>query len=51
MKFWPAEDYHQNYYRSNPNQGYCEYVIRPKVQKFEKKLAEEKVQRPNAKAE
>ena len=35
-KFFPAEDYHQNYYRSNPNQGYCRYVIKPKVDKFEK---------------
>lgn len=35
-KFYPAEDYHQNYFRNNPNQGYCRYVIAPKVQKFEK---------------
>ena len=34
--FYPAEDYHQNYYRSNPNAGYCRYVIRPKLDKFEK---------------
>jgi peptide-methionine (S)-S-oxide reductase len=37
-KFYKAEDYHQNYYRSNPNQGYCRAVIRPKVEKFEEKL-------------
>ena len=37
-KFYPAEDYHQDYYRANPNQGYCRMVIRPKVEKFEKKL-------------
>jgi peptide-methionine (S)-S-oxide reductase len=37
-KFWKAEDYHQNYYRTNPNEGYCRMVIRPKVEKFEKKL-------------
>ncbi|MGC3961437.1 MAG: peptide-methionine (S)-S-oxide reductase MsrA [Verrucomicrobiota bacterium] len=37
-KFYAGEGYHQNYYRSNPNQGYCRAVIRPKVQKFEKKL-------------
>jgi len=36
--FYPAEDYHQNFYRSNPEQGYCRAVIRPKVEKFEKKL-------------
>lgn len=35
-KFFPAEDYHQNYYNNNPNQGYCRYVIKPKVDKFEK---------------
>lgn len=37
-KFYPAEGYHQDYYRNNPNQGYCRAVIRPKVEKFEKKL-------------
>ncbi len=35
-KFYPAEDYHRNYFLNNPNQGYCRYVIAPKVQKFEK---------------
>ena len=37
-KFYKAEGYHQNYYRTNPEQGYCRAVIRPKVDKFEKKL-------------
>jgi peptide-methionine (S)-S-oxide reductase len=37
--FYPAEDYHQNYYELNPNQGYCQYVIRPKVEKFRKQFA------------
>lgn len=37
--FYPAEDYHQNYYALNPNQGYCQYVIRPKVEKFRKQYA------------
>jgi peptide-methionine (S)-S-oxide reductase len=32
--FFPAEDYHQNYFRQNPNQGYCRAVIAPKVAKF-----------------
>jgi peptide-methionine (S)-S-oxide reductase len=32
--FYPAEDYHQNYYRDNPNMGYCLFVIRPKMEKF-----------------
>jgi len=35
-KFYKAEDYHQNYYRNNPNQGYCRLVIAPKLTKFEK---------------
>lgn len=34
--FYPAEAYHQNYYLNNPSQGYCQFVIRPKVEKFEK---------------
>jgi peptide-methionine (S)-S-oxide reductase len=33
-KFYKAEDYHQNYYKDNPNQGYCSFVIAPKVKKF-----------------
>ena len=35
-KFYPAEDYHQNYYNNNTGQGYCQMVIRPKLEKFEK---------------
>ena len=35
-KFFPAEDYHQQYYRRNPTQGYCRAVIAPKVAKFRK---------------
>lgn len=34
--FYAAENYHQNYYEDNPDQMYCRYVIRPKVEKFEK---------------
>jgi peptide-methionine (S)-S-oxide reductase len=34
--FYPAEDYHQNYYNSHSSQPYCYLVIRPKVEKFEK---------------
>ncbi len=37
-KFYKAEGYHQDYYRSNQEQPYCRAVIRPKVEKFEKKL-------------
>lgn len=35
-KFYKAEDYHQNYYNNNPNQGYCQFVIVPKLDKFKK---------------
>jgi peptide-methionine (S)-S-oxide reductase len=34
--FYPAEDYHQNYYNDNTSQGYCQFVIAPKLEKFEK---------------
>ena len=34
--YYPAENYHQNYYNEHPSQGYCSFVIRPKVEKFEK---------------
>lgn len=34
--FYPAEDYHQNYYNQNKEQGYCHYVITPKVEKVKK---------------
>jgi len=35
-KFWVAENYHQDYYSNNPSQGYCTYVIQPKLEKFRK---------------
>lgn len=35
-KFYKAEDYHQNYYANNKNQPYCQMVIQPKMEKFEK---------------
>jgi peptide methionine sulfoxide reductase msrA/msrB len=38
--FYPAEKYHQDYYNQNPSQQYCEYVIRPKVEKFQKQFAD-----------
>jgi peptide-methionine (S)-S-oxide reductase len=37
--FYPAEDYHQGYFRSHPAQGYCQAVISPKVGKFRQKFA------------
>jgi peptide-methionine (S)-S-oxide reductase len=38
--FYVAEDYHQNYYSLNPEQGYCRMVIRPKLDKFRKAFAD-----------
>ena len=38
--FYPAEDYHQEYYANNPEAGYCRMVIQPKVEKFEKVFRE-----------
>jgi peptide-methionine (S)-S-oxide reductase len=35
-KFFPAEDYHQNYFNLNQEQPYCTFVIKPKVEKFKK---------------
>jgi peptide-methionine (S)-S-oxide reductase len=37
--FYPAEDYHQNYFRNNPRQTYCTYIVAPKLRKFREKLA------------
>jgi peptide-methionine (S)-S-oxide reductase len=34
--YFPAENYHQDYYNNNPNQGYCAFVIAPKLEKFKK---------------
>ncbi len=34
VTFWPAEDYHQDYFRKNPGQGYCQFVVAPKLQKY-----------------
>ncbi len=38
--FYHAEDYHQGYFRANPAQPYCSFVVAPKVAKFRKKYAE-----------
>jgi peptide-methionine (S)-S-oxide reductase len=37
--FWPAEREHQDYYRRNPSQGYCQVVISPKLEKFRETFA------------
>ncbi|MEN8250607.1 MAG: peptide-methionine (S)-S-oxide reductase MsrA [Bacteroidota bacterium] len=39
-KYYKAENYHQDFYSLNPNQGYCQYVIQPKLEKFRKVFAE-----------
>tara|TARA_B100000586_G_C20056585_1_gene404385 strand:+ start:604 stop:1137 length:534 start_codon:yes stop_codon:yes gene_type:complete len=38
--FYPAEQYHQDYYNENPNQGYCSILIAPKLAKFEQYYAD-----------
>lgn len=38
--WYKAEDYHQNYFRNNPLQGYCAFVVAPKVAKFRKTFSE-----------
>jgi peptide-methionine (S)-S-oxide reductase len=37
--YWPAEDYHQDYFLNHPGEGYCAYVVGPKVEKFRKTFA------------
>jgi peptide-methionine (S)-S-oxide reductase len=37
-KFWPAEDYHQEYFANNPTQPYCAAIVAPKVAKFRQKF-------------
>lgn len=37
--YWPAEAYHQDYFENNPHQGYCAFVVAPKVEKFRKTFA------------
>ncbi|NYT43817.1 peptide-methionine (S)-S-oxide reductase MsrA [Alcaligenaceae bacterium] len=39
-RFWPAEQYHHDYYTRNPNQGYCQVVISPKLSKFRQRFAQ-----------
>jgi peptide-methionine (S)-S-oxide reductase len=44
-KFWPAENYHQNYYNNNATKGYCAIVITPKIEKF-RKIFKERLKTP-----
>lgn len=39
VRFYPAEKYHQGYFRANPAQPYCQFVVSPKVAKFRKQFA------------
>lgn len=39
-KFYPAESYHQNYFNQNSNAPYCQFVVRPKLEKFQKNFKE-----------
>jgi peptide-methionine (S)-S-oxide reductase len=39
-KFFPADDYHQEYFKKNPYQGYCMAVVAPKVNKFRRKYSQ-----------
>ncbi|MDZ7740834.1 MAG: peptide-methionine (S)-S-oxide reductase MsrA [Bacteroidota bacterium] len=43
-KFYIAEDYHQDYFEKNPYEGYCQFVIGPKMEKF-RKVFEEKLRK------
>jgi methionine-S-sulfoxide reductase len=40
-EFYPAEEYHQDYFKKNPWAGYCQVVIKPKVKKFKEKFADQ----------
>lgn len=40
LPFYPAEDYHQNYFNLHPEQGYCQLVVAPKVAKLRQKFAD-----------
>lgn len=44
--FYPAEDYHKNYYANNQNQGYCQLVIAPKLEKVQKQFAQLLAKKP-----
>ena len=39
-KFYPAEEYHQDFFRLNPNHGYCRAVVVNKVRKFNREFGD-----------
>lgn len=43
--FYRAEDYHQDYYQSNPYQPYCQFVVEPKLKKFRERFASKRKSR------
>lgn len=45
--FYPAEDYHQEYFARNPYQGYCRVVVAPKVAKFRKQFIQQLKKQPS----
>jgi peptide-methionine (S)-S-oxide reductase len=45
-EFYEAEKHHQDYYRRNPRQSYCQFIIRPKLEKLRKAFSEDLIQRP-----
>ncbi len=48
--FYPAEEYHRDYFRRNPSGGYCQFVIAPKVAKFRSHFADRLRSAPTARA-
>lgn len=46
-EFYPALDKHQNFFNLNPAQGYCRFIIQPKVEKFEKAFADKLKKQPD----
>lgn len=45
QEFFPAEEYHQNYFKKNPFAGYCQVVINPKLKKFKQKFKDSELMR------
>jgi peptide-methionine (S)-S-oxide reductase len=44
ISFYPAEEYHHNYFEKNPNQGYCRVVIKPKMDHFKENFQEKLIE-------